>query len=36
MLRFVPLHHVRANLRFRELAHGTPQQRLFLGGTEVH
>ena len=36
VLRLVPLHHVRADLGFREFAHAAPEQRLFLGETKIH
>ena len=36
MLRVVPLPHVRADFRVRELADGAPEQLLLLGQAEIH
>jgi len=36
VLRLIPLHHVRANLGFRKLAHGAPEQLLIRRQAEIH
>ena len=36
MLRLVPLHDVRTDLRFGELAHRAAQELLFVGQAKVH
>src|SRR5437762_13451206 len=36
MLRLVPLHHMRTDLRFREFAHGLSEEVLLCRGTKVH
>ena len=36
VLRLVPLHHVRADLRFGELAHRAAKELLLVSRTEIH